>query len=334
VKTSILRVLTVVGTVVTLIVVSYAAWTPGARVEDGRHDRGKNGLWLQHGWLGDDPWFDRYHRDRSRFRTDEALDGLARLLTDHGIAFVFPHLCPCDQEGNLPGVDHEQVERFLDHVGPVQVLPWIGGTTGGHALLARPEWRKAFSASARRLLKRHPRLAGIHLNLEPLPSGDPDFLALLDELKVTLPTGKRLSIAAYPPPSLLHPFSDVHWDEGYLKRVAKRADQMAFMMYDTALQAPKVYEWLMRTWTGEILAWTSATEVLLGVPAYDDAGVGYHNPHVENIEHALAGIQAGLSDAAPLPPHFAGVALYSDWEMDATEWALFRARFLNPTTSR
>jgi hypothetical protein len=125
-----------------------------------------------------------------------------------------------------------------------------------------------------------------------------------------------VSVAAYPPPTFLHPFSDVHWDEAYTRQVAKRADQLAFMMYDTALQAPKVYEWLMRAWTGEILAWASATEVLLGVPAYDDAGVGYHNPRVENVEHALAGIQAGLSDAEPLPPHFAGVALYSDWEMD------------------
>src|SRR5262245_50854664 len=55
----------------------YLLWTPGLDVRDGRHDRGGNGLWLQHGWLGGDDWFirngktDLYARFRDRGRIRE-----------------------------------------------------------------------------------------------------------------------------------------------------------------------------------------------------------------------------------------------------------------------
>lgn len=37
---------------------AYLLWTPGKVVRDGRFDLGTNGVWLQHGWLGDDEWFE------------------------------------------------------------------------------------------------------------------------------------------------------------------------------------------------------------------------------------------------------------------------------------
>jgi hypothetical protein len=38
---------------------AYLIWQPGLDVRDGRHDQGRNGLWLSHGWLGGDEWFIR-----------------------------------------------------------------------------------------------------------------------------------------------------------------------------------------------------------------------------------------------------------------------------------
>src|SRR5438034_2866009 len=32
----------------------YLLWSPGLDIRDGRHDRGRNGIWLGHGWLGGD----------------------------------------------------------------------------------------------------------------------------------------------------------------------------------------------------------------------------------------------------------------------------------------
>jgi len=177
------------------------------------------------------------------------------------------------------------------------------------------------------LLQGHPRLAGVQVNIEPMPSGNPDFLTLLDELRQAMPTGKILSVAAYPPPTRWHPFPEGHWEESYFRQVAKRADQLAPMMYDTAIPLQKIYQHLMSTWTVDILNWSGDTQVLLGVPAYDDEGVLYHSPRVENLRNALLGIHEGLSRFKSLSGNYAGIAIYSEWEMDEQEWHYFKRNF-------
>jgi hypothetical protein len=99
------------------------------------------------------------------------------------------------------------------------------------------------------------------------------------------------------------------------------------MMYDTALHQPKLYERLMADWTCEALAWSEGRPVLLGVPTYDDADSGYHDPKAENLVNALQGIHAGLA-RKPLPAHYQGVAMYCDWETDTEEWRIFKERFV------
>ena len=307
---------------------AYGLWKPGLVVTDGRHNRGENGLWLQHGWLGDDRWFRENARDTTKFRTAARLGELRTILTMNGIRYVYPHLCPAVPDGRLPAVDPAQTERLLDALGPeVRVLPWIGAAGVN---LRWERWRQNFCASAAELLRKHPRLAGVHVNLEPMRSGDREYLQLLRELRQALPPGKILSTAAYPPPTRWHPYLDVHWQEAYYREVTPLADQVVVMMYDTALKQPKLYQKLMADWTAEVLAWAGSTPVLLGVPAYDDAGVGYHEPGVENLENALAGIHAGLARVPAPPANYRGIAIYSEWEMDAKEWELWRRQFLKP----
>lgn len=104
-------------------------------------------------------------------------------------------------------------------------------------------------------------------------------------------------------------------------------------MYDTALQNPKVYKWLMREWTKEELAWADHTPVLLGVPAYADADTGYHQPHVENLAHALQGIHAGLSNDEKMPANYQGTAIYCEWEMNGEKWNYFREHFVRVSSN-
>lgn len=99
------------------------------------------------------------------------------------------------------------------------------------------------------------------------------------------------------------------------------------MMYDTSLRVPKLYQNLMAAWTGEILAWSEGKPVLLGIPSYNDTGVTYHDPQIENIENALLGIHRGLS-RQPLPTNYQGAAIYCDWETDEAEWKYFREHYL------
>jgi hypothetical protein len=190
-----------------------------------------------------------------------------------------------------------------------------------------------FTNEVHSLLMAHPRFAGVHLNIEPLPSGDTNFLAFLEELRAALPQGKLLSIAAYPPPTRWHPYNDVHWAENYFREVARRCDQLAVMMYDAGQRVPKAYQRLMADWTEEVLAWSEGKAVLLGVPTYEDAGVEYHYPTVENLTNALLGVHRGLSRQA-LPTNYQGVAIYCDWETSEGEWAYFRKHFIRQADAK
>ena len=308
-----------------IFAVAYLVWSPGLEVRDGRHDLGTNGLWLQHGWLGDDAWFAENDRDKTVFRDEEKLRALRGKLAEHGIRYVFPHLCPCKDNGMIAPADGAQVERLLDSLTGVEVLPWIGGVKDESALTSSEKWRTGFVASAVKLLAEHPRLAGLHVNIEPMPDGDTDYLVLLEELKAAMPEGTLLSVAAYPPPTRWHPFPEVHWGEAYFREVARRCDQIVPMMYDSGLSWQKPYRKLMADWTKEVMAWSEGKQVLLGLPAYDDAGTGYHDPKVENLGNALMGAHAALEER--ITGNYAGVAVYSEWEMEEEDWRVLRLEF-------
>ena len=325
------RMLVLLVSVLAVLGLGYALWSPGLELTDGRHDLKRNGLWLQHGWMGDDGWFERNGKTAliPRFREPERIARLAEQLRAHHVTDVFPHVAPARDFGQLPALDAAQSEHFLQGLEGFRVMPWVGGVLDEHCFPSNPRWRKAFAQSVRELLLAHPRLSGVHLNIEPWPSGHQGMLALLDEVRAALPPGKVLSVAAYPPPTRWHPHPEVHWEEAYFREVARRTDQLAVMMYDTALREPRLYQWLMAEWTREVLAWSGETPVLLGLPAYGDADSGYHHPDVENLAEGLRGVHAGLEKTG-LGRNYQGIALYSEWELDEAEWRYFREHFLLP----
>lgn len=314
----------------------WAVWTPGLALEDGRHDRGRNGIWLSHGWLGADAWFKGREGDIPRFREPAAIEALAARLRDAHITDAFPHLAPAEADGSLPPADDAQVERLLaamagDGGRPIRVIPWIGGVLGRDALIHSPRWREGFVASVLDLLERHPGLAGVQINIEPLPSGEQAYILLLETLREKMPGDRLLSVAAYPPPIPLNPAREVYWDTPFIRRVADPADQLAFMLYDTGLKERRLYISLLELWLWRIFpAVGPEADVLLGLPAYDDAGVPWHDPAVENLESGLLGIHAGLTRLGALPDTYQGAALYSGWELDEGEWALWRRGFMAP----
>lgn len=318
--------------VLAMLVAAYWLWTPGRVYTDGRRDRRCNGIWLQHGWLGDDAWFIRNRRQArlASFRHPDEIRRLAALLRRHGITDVFPHLCPAARDGSLPGVNAPQTRRFLSEFQDFRVMPWVGGVSGVHVFLDDDHWRRKFAQAIRKLLDTYPPLAGIQVNIEPCPAGNQGFLRLLEEIRRVLPPGKILSVAAYPPPTRLHPFKQIHWDRNYYREVAQRVDHLAVMMYDTSLPLSKAYIWLMAAWTRDVLAWCPDRQVLLGLPAYDDPDVGYHDPRVENLRQALQGIHDGLTHLGRVPENYRGVALYCEWEMDEGEWQTMAKYFEKP----
>lgn len=326
-KSIIWRTILRFGIIVIISAVIYFLWSPGKYERSGRHDLRANGIWIQHGWLGDDQWFARNNKDKTVFRDAKNIDALADLLDSHGIRYVYPHVSPSNPNGIIAAVDPVQTKRFLDRFDKFKVVPWVGGVFHKQCFPESPQWRKNFISSSVNLLKEHPRLAGLHVNIEPMPSGNKDFLIFLKELREALPKDKILSIAAYPPSTLLHPFPDVHWNKEYFQQISRIADQMVVMMYDTGLKLPKAYQWLMSRWTAQVLAWGVESKILLGIPCYDDPGVQYHFSTVENLSNGLQGIHAGLARHKTLPTNYQGVAIYCEWEMDDSEWKYFKKEF-------
>jgi hypothetical protein len=310
-----------------LPLLAYALWNPGVASSHGRFDHARNGLWLAHGWMADDAWFVRNRRDPAAHDSDVTRRRLQTTCGDNGVAYVFPHLCPATPRGDLPAHDADRIDSLLAALPDVAVLPWVGGVRGRHCPVESTEWRARFVAACADLLRHHPGLAGVHLNIEPMPDGNAAFLALLDELKTALGPAKILSVAAYPPPTRWHPHPEVHWSEAYYREVDRRADQLVPMMYDTSLRFGKIYTRLVADWTRDLTKWTDHAEILLGLPAYEDEGVGYHDPRVETLDNALRGANAGLLRLGPRAARVGGVALYADWTTTPEEWRLFRERF-------
>ena len=317
---------------VVLFFIFYVLWTPGLNVKDGRYDLHHNGIWIQHGWLGDDEWFARNQKQERIpfFRDSIRIWELASQLRKHHITDVFPHLCPTLKNGRIPSVDNQQTELFLKKFEGFRVMPWVGGVLNKHIFPGDSRWRRNFRESILDLLRTHPKFYGVHINIEPWPSGNQDIVTLLEEVRKILPKGKILSVAAFPPPTFWQPTKGTHWDKAYFRRIAELANQMVVMMYDTSIKYKKFYQHLMASWTKKILDWTQGTAVLLGVPSYKDEGVGYHNPDVENLSNSLRGIYAGLSSFKKIPSNYQGISLYCEWEMDESEWQYLRKHFLKP----
>ena len=317
---SVLRIISTLAIVFGVLAGCYWVWRPGSNASLPVF--ADNAIWLGHGWLGDDGWFKRNNRNVSDFRDADKCAVLLRSLRDNGIATVYPHLCPAQFNGRIAPCDNEQVERFLDIATQcgIKVVPWIGGVLRESARPADERWRSDFVSSVDELLRAHPRLAGAQVNIEPMPSGNGDFLKLLEELR-SVTTGRTLSVAAYPPPTRWQPISDVHWDLDYIRQVACRCDQLAVMIYDTAIPLEKFYIALVKRWTRELSETVQPTgcELILGIPAYEDADVGYHRPKVENISSALKGISAAKPD-----DRISGIAIYCEWEMNESKWEVWR----------
>ena len=317
---SVLRILAALAILFGTLTLAYLVWQPGS--DTPLPELRNHAIWLGHGWLGDDRWFAQNRRDKAAFRDPEKISALFRKLSEHKIATVYPHLCPTRYDGRIAPYDDLQIERFLDlaESGGIKVIPWIGGVRNESARPADADWRRNFVASVDELLKKHPRLAGVQVNIEPMPSRDIDFLYVLDELRPAL-RGRILSVAAYPPPTRWHRFPDVHWEVHYINRIARHCDQLAVMMYDTAIPLEKFYVSLMTHWTQMTTGALHGTgcELILGIPAYEDADVGYHRPRVENISSALRGIAAsGRCEK------IGGIAIYSEWEMNDAKWRQWR----------
>ncbi len=292
---------------------------PVAQAAADTFDRSDNGLWARRVWLHEP-------------KTDAELQALVDTLRARGVTQLYPFLGPPDAQGR-PGwrdgevhhpVDPAVASAFLTRMKAlapdIAIYPWTGGVRGRDIVFTERERLRAWREAVLQL-----PVEGVQLNVETLPEQEA-YLELLREWKAAL-GDRTLSIAAYPPPTPLHPFPDVHWSPAFLAQVCAIADDLAVMTYDTGLDQAAAYSQLMAEWTATLAALPAPEEggctVRVGLPSYED-DEPWHRPDAETIAAAIRGVRQGLAGLpGGAPRHLRGVAIYASWTTDEAEWAAY-----------
>jgi hypothetical protein len=264
-------------------------------------------------------------------------------LTGHGIKWIYADEGSLRADGSLPGVnsmfagglaEDVRIARPLSPTLATRLLAWIkapGRGTAGGLLLADPSVRARIVSTCKFFVEQL-GFEGVHLDIEPAPSGDADYLQLLDEIRAAVGS-KTISVAAmkWTPvaPSLDKlSFLPYSWERGYYREVASRVDQVVLMPYDSAIPLANLYIKYVSWQTGEVLDAVGDfphCEVLIGLPTYTEERWSFH-PAAENLGTGLQGVIETLQDLRQrgnLPQNFAGIALFASWTTSPTQWDQF-----------
>ncbi|MFI5683833.1 hypothetical protein [Streptomyces sp. NPDC051636] len=291
---------------------------------DGTYTRGKDALWLGHAWVDG-------RKDERDVKT------LARRLRGTGIRDLYVHSGPLEHDGTLPDSAYPKARWLIAAVHRelpgVRVQAWLGDVLATESpdglRLERAATRAAVVRSTREILA--DGFEGAHFDLEPLHSGDRDYLALLDDLRrVTRDHHALLSVAAHQidPLPAFHSFwgtTTGHpkwWSQAYFGQVARRVDQIAVMSYDTMQPLQSLYGGYVAQQTSLALEVTPpSTDLLMGLPFYHENRFG-HWGHAETVPAAVRGVRLGLSRTDADRARF-GVALYVDFAATDDDWTAY-----------
>ncbi|WP_309061334.1 hypothetical protein [Streptomyces sp.] len=297
---------------------------------DGTYTRGRDAVWLGHAWV-------------DGRKKDADIDALARRLKGTGIRDLYVHSGPLEHDGTLPESAYPRARWLIESVHRelpgVRVQAWLGDILAPEhpeALhLERAESRAAILRSTRQILDTG--YDGVHFDLEPLHSGDGDYLKLLDALhEETSSRDVPLSVAAHQ----IDPLPGFHsfwgtltghpkwWSQEFFGQVARRVDQIAVMSYDTMQPLEGTYGGYVAQQTALALEVTPpSTDLLMGLPFFKENRFG-HWAHAETVPAAVRGVRLGLSRTDADRPRF-GVALYVDFAATEADWAAYREGWVN-----
>ncbi|WP_328432059.1 hypothetical protein [Streptomyces sp. NBC_00453] len=291
----------------------------------GTYSRDRDAIWLGHAWV-------------DGRKTDADVTALARRLKSTGIRDLYVHAGPLEHDGTLPKSAYPKARWLIAAVhreAPgARVQAWLGDVLATESptgmRLERPETRAAVVTSTRQILAAG--FEGAHFDLEPLHSGDRDYLTLLDSLRsVTRAHHALLSVAAHQ----IDPLPGFHafwgtvaghpkwWSQRFFGQVARRVDQIAVMSYDTMQPLQSLYGGYVAQQTSLALEVTpKSTDLLMGLPFYHENRFGHWN-HAETVPAAVRGVRLGLSRTDAGRARF-GVALYVDFAATEADWRAYR----------
>ncbi|GAB2724810.1 glycoside hydrolase family 18 protein [Streptomyces bullii] len=321
---------TALGFVLVLLVPLLAAET-ALRVNylgdpaEGTYTRDRDALWLGHALV-------------DGRKKDADVTALARRLRDTGVRDLYVHSGPLEHDGTLPRSAYPRARWFLGAVHRelpgVRVQAFLGDVLATESpdgmRLDDPATRAAVRRSTRQILDTG--YDGVHLDLEPLHSGDRHYLTLLDALRrETRARNAQLSVAAHqidPLPAFHSLWGTVTghpkwWSQEFFGQVARRVDQIAVMSYDTMQPLESTYGGYVAQQTSLALEVTPpGTDLLMGLPFFHENRFGHWN-HAETVPAAVRGVRLGLSRTDADRERF-GVALYVDFAATEADWRAYQ----------
>lgn len=290
----------------------------------GSHfNRGKNAVWLGIEWVNEAHSMPEIQR-------------LADDLKQHQIVYVYAYVSYL-RANNVFGATYDHALDFvtaLKRAAPdLKVLAWYGVPTGQNSL-GSSNVRAAITAFSTLMVQTY-GFDGVQIDAEPVADGDLDFVSLLQDTRGAIGPQAILSVAA---PSIWPIFPDFWqyhspslpiWSRTYYQQVAQHVDQIAAMIYDSALPLPILYRVWSRFQVIQISKALSGanTELLIGIPTSEEE-TATHHAFAENMESGLQGAIDGLNDDETQPNTITGVAIYPYWETDSIEWAAYDVLWL------
>ncbi|MEU0369291.1 hypothetical protein ABZ070_03340 [Streptomyces sp. NPDC006283] len=294
-------------------------------LEEGTRTRGKDAIWLGHAWV-------------DGRKKDADVVAFAEQIRGTGIKDLYVHAGPLEHDGTLPADRYPRARWLIDAVHRempgIRIQAWLGdvlATEGPNGLhLDDEKSRASVVASARQILDAG--FEGVHFDLEPLLSGDRDYLSLLDDLReLTRSRTAQLSIAAHQ----IDPLPAAHsvngtitgrqkwWSQQFFGEVARRVDQIAVMSYDTWMPLESLYGGYVAQQTTLALEVTpESTDLLMGLPFFHEDDWGHHE-NAETVAAAVRGTRLGLGRTDRERERF-GVALYVDFAALDKDWEAYR----------
>jgi hypothetical protein len=300
-------------------------------LKDGTKTRGQDAVWLGHAWV-------------DGRKKDADLDAFAARIRGTGIRDLYVHAGPLEHDGSLPADRYPRARWLIDAVHRkipgIRVQAWLGDKLASEG----PEGLKLPDAGTRAAVVRSTAqildagFDGVHYDLEPLHSGDRDYLSLLDDLReLTRARKVPLSIAAHQidPLPALHSLAGgltghpKWWSQEFFGQVARRVDQIAVMSYDTAIPLESLYGGYVAQQTALALEVTPEdTDLLMGLPFFHEDDIG-HWENAETVAAAIRGTRLGLGRTDRDRERF-GVALYVDFAAEEADWTAYRKGWGGP----
>ena len=262
-----------------------------------------------------------------------AVKKLAQDSAAHKIRYLFPFTTFVKENefSKAHVYSAEFIREFRKRNTETKLMAWVGVPLKPTNGLGLQGWTDLNDAKRRKFILDFVKTRlideagfdGIHFNVETVFDGNEGLPLLLEEAQETLGPDVIVSVSGenWLAPEGLISFGNRGWSTSYYQEVAKHADQIAVMTYDSKIVDGKAYQ----DWVSEQVVEISRSirgmgaELLIGLSVSREMS-GTHLPAIESVENALIGTCKGVHQLSNEDHPISGAAIYASWEVTGDDW--------------